>query len=117
MTFDKIYQYNFPTIIRFGPGSSNELGDYLKKNNLSRPLIITDSNVSQLDFFKAINRNLQESKISIEVFDKIHKNPLKSDVYNGTDIYDQTNRDSVIGIGGGAALDVARAVVLRVNHR
>ena len=117
MTFDKIYQYNFPTIIRFGPGSSNELGDYLKKNNLSRPLIVTDSNVSQLDFFKAFTRNLQERKISVEVFDKIHKNPLKSDVNNGTDIFDQTNRDSVIGIGGGAALDVARAVVLRVNHR
>jgi alcohol dehydrogenase class IV len=117
MTFDKIYQYNFPTIIRFGPGSVNELGDYLIKNNLSRPLIVTDSNVSQLDFFKAITRNLQESNISVEVFDKIHKNPLKSDVYNGTDIFDQTNRDSVIGIGGGAALDVARAVVLRVNHR
>src|SRR5213075_1551471 len=31
--------------------------------------------------------------------------------------YDNGNRDSVIGIGGGAALDVARAIALRVNHR
>ena len=31
MIFDKVYQYNFPTIIRFGPGASNELGDYLIK--------------------------------------------------------------------------------------
>jgi alcohol dehydrogenase class IV len=38
-------------------------------------------------------------------------------VYKGTDVYDNTKRDSIIGIGGGAALDVARAIVLRVNHR
>jgi alcohol dehydrogenase class IV len=38
-------------------------------------------------------------------------------VYKGTDAWDQTNRDSIIGIGGGAALDVARSIVLRVNHR
>src|SRR5213075_2562015 len=31
--------------------------------------------------------------------------------------YDNGNRDAVIGIGGGAALDVARAIALRVNHR
>ncbi|HEV8082750.1 MAG TPA: iron-containing alcohol dehydrogenase, partial [Chitinophagaceae bacterium] len=35
----------------------------------------------------------------------------------GTGVYDATQRNAVIGIGGGAALDVARAIVLRVNHR
>ena len=117
MDFDKIYQYNFPTTIRFGTGSSKELGDYLKKNNLSKPLIVTDATVAQLDFFKAIIADLEKKNISPEIFSGIHKNPVKSDVYNGTDLYDHTNRDSVIGIGGGAALDVARAIVLRVNHR
>jgi alcohol dehydrogenase class IV len=117
MSFDKIYQYNFPTTIRFGAGSSTELGDYLVKNNLSRPLVVTDSNVSQLDFFKQIVNDLKKKNISVEVFSDIHKNPVKSDVYKGTDVYDASTRDSVIGIGGGAALDVARAIVLRVNHR
>jgi len=117
MTFDSIYQYNFPTTIRFGTGSSKELGDYLIKNNLSKPLIVTDPTVSQLDFFKAIINDLKKKNISTEVFSDIHKNPVKSDVYKGTGVYDQTKRDSIIGIGGGAALDVARAIVLRVNHR
>lgn len=117
MTFDKIYQYNFPTTIRFGAGSSEELGDYLLKNNLSRPLIVTDPTVSQLDFFKAITGDLKQKNISVEVFSGIHKNPVKSDVYAGTDVFDNTKRDCIIGIGGGAALDVARAVVLRVHHR
>ncbi len=117
MTFDKIYQYNFPTTIRFGAGAVNELGDYLIKNNLTRPLIVTDPTVAQLDFFKKIVIDLQKKNLSVEVFHNIHKNPVKSDVYKGTDAFDLTKRDSIIGIGGGAALDVARAIVLRVHHR
>lgn len=117
MIFDKIYQYNFPTTIRFGAGASKELGDYLIKNNLLKPLIVTDKTVAQLDFFKEIIADLKRKNISIEVFNDIHKNPIRPDVYNGTDVYDATSRDAIIGIGGGAALDVARAIVLRVNHR
>jgi alcohol dehydrogenase class IV len=117
MTFNQIYQYNFPTTIRFGAGASNELGDYLLKNNLSNPLIVTDLTVSQLDFFKLIINDLKKKNISADVFSDIHKNPVKSDVYKGTEVYDNTKRDSIIGIGGGAALDVARAIVLRINHR
>ena len=117
MNFDTIYQYNFPTIIRFGPGSSKELGDYLVKNDLLRPLIVTDPIVAQLDFFKKMLTELKSKKISVAVFSDLHKNPVKSDVYKGTDVYDNTSRNAVVGIGGGVALDVARAIVLRVNHR
>ena len=91
MTFDKIYQYNFPTTIRFGAGASKELGDYLLKNNLSKPLIVTDSIIAQLPFFKAIVEDLNKKNISVEVFSDIHKNPVKSDVYKGTEVYVATN--------------------------
>jgi alcohol dehydrogenase class IV len=117
MTFDKIYQYNFPTTIRFGAGAAGELGDYLIKNNLAKPLIVTDPTVAQLGFFKTIVTDLQKRNLSVEVFHEIHKNPVKSDVCKGGDAFDHTHRDSIIGIGGGAALDVARAIVLRINHR
>ncbi|MGN6343421.1 MAG: iron-containing alcohol dehydrogenase [Ginsengibacter sp.] len=117
MTYDQIWQYNFPTTIRFGAGSSKELGAYLVSNKLSRPLVVTDSTIIQLDFFKEIVKDLKSKNISVEVFSDIHKNPVKSDVYKGTDVYDEAKRDSIIGIGGGASLDVARAIVLRVNHR
>lgn len=117
MDFNSIYQYNFPTTIRFGAGSSKELGDYLVKNKLSAPLFVTDGTVAQLNFFKQIIQDVQKKNISIEVFSDLHKNPVKSDVYRGTDVYDASRRDSIIGIGGGAAMDVARAIVLRIHHR
>lgn len=117
MTFDKIYQYNFPTTIRFGVGVINELGPYVKSHKLERPLIVTDPVIAELPFFKKIIQQLKDKGLSIEIFKDIHKNPVKSDVYKGTEVWDQTKRDSIVGIGGGAALDVSRAIVLRVNHR
>ena len=112
-----ISQFNFPTTIRFGANVVKELPDYLKKNNLHRPLVVTDPNVAQLGFFKAIVEDLKGKGLAAEVFSGIHKNPVKSDVYAGTDMWDATKSDCIVGIGGGAALDVARSIVLRVNHR
>ncbi len=112
-----ILQYNFPTTIRFGAGAVNELGDYLKKNDLAAPLIVTDAIVASLPFFKKIIQALDNKQIKSTVFHDIHKNPVKSDVYKGTEVFDAEKNDCIIGIGGGAAIDVARAIVLRVNHR
>jgi alcohol dehydrogenase class IV len=117
MNFNSVTQFNFPTPIRFGANAVKELPDYLKANGLKTPLVVTDPNVAQLPFFQEIIEDLKKVGISPEIFSDIHKNPIKSDVYKGTDVWDATDRDSVVGIGGGAALDVARAIVLRVYHR
>ena len=113
----KISQFNFPTTIRFGAGVVKELADYLKKNDLKTPLVVTDPNVRELTFFKAIISDLEKAGLRVDIFSDIHKNPVKSDVYKGTEAYDDTNSDCIVGIGGGAALDVARAILLRINHR
>ena len=112
-----ISQFNFPTKIRFGAGVVAELPAYLKDNNLSKPLVVTDPNVANLAFFKQIVQDLSSKGISVEVFSDIHKNPVKSDVYKGDEAYYGSERDCIIGIGGGAAIDVARAILLRINHR
>ncbi|HEX4850165.1 MAG TPA: iron-containing alcohol dehydrogenase, partial [Puia sp.] len=70
----------------------------------------------QLEFFKKIRKDLESSSIRLEIFSGIHKNPVKSDVLKGADVFKKTGRDSVIGIGGGAAMDVARAITLSIHH-
>jgi alcohol dehydrogenase class IV len=114
--FNIIRQYNFPTTIRFGAGSVKELPHYLKANGLDKPLIVSDPTVVNLEFFKEIKKGLALKSFSVEVFSDIHKNPVKSDVLKGGDFFRQTKRDSIIGIGGGAAMDVARAIALQAHH-
>ncbi|MEO9894209.1 iron-containing alcohol dehydrogenase [Aurantibacter sp.] len=111
------YTYNFPTPIRFGSGVINELADYLKSHNLKKPLFVTDGTVAELSFFKKIKKDIEKAGLSVEVFTEMHKNPLKSDVLKGGDAYHDAKCDCIVGIGGGVALDVARAIVLRVNHK
>ncbi len=72
--------------------------------------------VSGLGFFREIKENLVSAGISVEVFSEIHKNPVKSDVLRGGEAFIHADRDCIIGIGGGAAMDVARAIALRVHH-
>ena len=112
-----ISQFNFPTTIRFGAGVIAELPAYLGNNLLKRPLISTDPTIAGLDFFKQIVSDLETKGLQVTVFHDLHKNPVKSDVYKGTEAYDNGMCDCIIGIGGGAAIDVARAILLRINHR
>ena len=113
---EKTYSYNFPTAIRFGAGVVKELGPYLKDQGLRTPLLVTDPNVAELSFFKKIKKSLETAGLKAEVYKEMHKNPVKSDVEQGGERYHTTKRDSIVGVGGGVALDVARAIALRINH-
>ena len=115
--FNIIRQYNFPTTIRFGGGAVKELPAHLATQNLKKPLLVTDPLVKELDFFKEIIDDLVKQGLSVEIFSDIHKNPVKSDVLKGGEAYKTTARDCIVGIGGGAAMDVARAIALRINHQ
>jgi alcohol dehydrogenase class IV len=114
--FNIIRQYNFPTTIRFGAGAVKEIPDHLAANGLSKPLLVTDPVVVQLGFFAELKRSLENRGFSVTVFSDIHKNPVKSDVEKGGEAFTSSDRDCIIGIGGGAAMDVARAIVLRIHH-
>ncbi|HIA11169.1 MAG TPA: iron-containing alcohol dehydrogenase [Flavobacteriales bacterium] len=117
MDTSQLYSFSFPTDVRFGAGAVKELSAYLKKNNLSAPLVATDANVADLDFFKSIIEDLRNASLRPTIFSEIHPNPVKSDVILGVERYEAASCDSIIGIGGGAGMDVARAIALGINNK
>lgn len=111
-----IQQFNFPTVIRFGAGCIKELPEHLKDLGYSRPLVVTDGNVAKLPFLLNLVDQLTNSGFEVTVYSEMHPNPLKSDVLNGKDAYNEGECDCIIGIGGGVAMDVARSIALAINH-
>ena len=114
--FKNAINFSFPTNIQIGCGVVKNLGKHLKDRNFKEPLLVTDPIVAELDFFKKIEHDLKKQGLNPEVFYDIHKNPVKSDVLKGKNYYINTKRDSIVGIGGGAGMDVARAIALSINH-
>lgn len=112
-----IHQFNFPTVIRFGAGAVQELGAYLKSKGVSSPLLVTDPLVSELVFFENVVKALKQEGLRPSVFRDISKNPVKSDVLKGNKAYQEHGSDAIVGLGGGAAMDVARAIALNINNR
>ena len=111
-----IYQYNFPTRIQFGPGAIHLLGAALRDAGKSRPLIVTDRGLAPLPQVTTTRDKLAEEKLAVDVFSGIWGNPVKSQVTAGVEAFRAHGADSIVGLGGGAALDVAKAILLMVHH-
>ena len=110
------YTFNFPTHIRFGAGVLEELPVHLNEHGFSSPLIVSDAGITGFPFFKDLIQSLSKNKIKPTTFSEIAKNPVKANVISGVTVYNQNSCDCIIGFGGGASIDVARAIALKVNH-
>lgn len=111
-----IKQFNFPTVIRFGENAIKEAPKHLSDNNCRNVLIVTDPVLASMQIVTDLQKHLVDNGIKASVFSDIAANPCEADVINGVKAFHVSHCDSIIGIGGGAAMDTARAVLLMANH-
>ena len=111
-----IAQYNFPTVIRFGAGVRTELANAVKSRGASRPLVITDQLVAKLDWMGPMVSSLKAAGLDAAVFDGVIGNPVESQVTAGAAAFRAHDADLIVAVGGGAPVDVAKAIAVMVNH-
>lgn len=111
-----IHQFSFPTRIHFGAGARRLAGPYLRESGIARPLLVTDKGVAGLPMTTAFAEGLQADGLAIGIFAGVFGNPTASQVRAGVEAFRGHGADAVIGFGGGAALDVAKAVALMAVH-
>ena len=109
-----IERFSFPTTIHFGPGARKLVADHLKAQGIARPLLVTDRGIAALPMLGALVADLPG--LDVAVFSEIFGNPVRSQVVAGAAAYKAHKADAVIGVGGGAALDVAKAIALLADN-
>jgi alcohol dehydrogenase class IV len=110
-----ISRFSFPTDIQFGRGASKLVGDHLRERGFARPIVVTDRGLAALPVLKNFVANLGAG-LNVHLFTGVHGNPTASQAMQGRDAFRAEQSDCVIGIGGGAALDVAKVVALMAVH-
>jgi alcohol dehydrogenase class IV len=111
-----ITRFSFPTTIHFGADARRLLAGHLREQRLLRPLIVTDRAVAALPMTAELVADLAAVGLEPAVYGGVSGNPGAAQVTAGAAAFREHRADCVVGLGGGAALDVAKVVGLLATH-
>lgn len=113
-TVSAIHTYQFPTMIHFGAGARTRLLSQVQALGIERPLVVSDRDIAQLPWFPTLVDDL--TKLQVATFSGVWGNPVVSQVEAGLTAYREHEADGIVAIGGGAPMDVAKAIALMAHH-
>ena len=106
----KDFSFTVPQEIVFGVGSLQKLPELLEKNKCSKVLLISDRGLEKLGIVKKVADIITAADLACETFLDVESNPSCETVDAATAKYKETESDSIIVLGGGSPMDVAKAV-------
>ena len=108
--------WSFPTAVTFGVGSIRQLPAACREEGINKPLLVTDAGLVKLDFVSELIDANGQAALSTGLFSDVKPNPSGSNVEAGVQVYQQGRHDGIIALGGGSALDAAKAIALMVGQ-
>ena len=116
-TFQTIFKLAIPNLPYRTPkvlGSVQEIPACLREKGLGNVLIVTDGFLHISGMLEPLKKALQNHNIQYTIYDEVTPNPTVLNVELARERYIQHGCDSLIGFGGGSAIDCAKAVGARI---
>ncbi len=110
-----LMNFREPKIVS-GPNSVLRIPEVLKENGFNDTLIITDESIFSLGLINPLIEELKKQNIRFDVYHHVVANPTISNVEEGLEIFNKGGFHSIIGFGGGSALDCAKLVSARASN-
>ncbi len=98
--------------IRYGPGTTAEVGMDLKAMDVRRTLVVIDPKLRSLPPGEIVIESLQASGVTYEVFDDVEVEPTDSSFQRAARFATDGKFDSFVAVGGGSTIDTAKAANL-----
>lgn len=113
---ESVFTWGAPPL-KFGAGAADEIGFDLSQYGAQRILVITDPGMHQTGLPDRIADGIRRAGMTVEIFDGVHVEPT-DDSMNKAIGYasEQGPWDGFVAVGGGSAIDTAKAVNLLTTH-
>ncbi|AMC33160.1 iron-containing alcohol dehydrogenase [Janthinobacterium sp. B9-8] len=108
--------WNYPTNVKCGVGRVRDLPQLARSLGIKKPLLITDPGLATLSPVLSTMTLLDGADLHAGLFHQIKGNPTGQNVADGVAAYREGGFDGVIALGGGSALDAAKAVAMMVGQ-
>lgn len=108
--------FRIPRTIIAGSGASGQVGEEVKKLKVKKGLLVTDRILVKLGLLGEIQQSLQQSQIQFAVFDKVFTEPTVDYVKEGLAAYRENGCDFLLAVGGGSAIDTAKAISVMATN-
>lgn len=102
------------THLIFGPGSLDRLGQAASELGFCRALLVSDPELHGMRDRAATV--LLNAGVSVHLYSRFGSNPDSTTVEAGRDFASELGIDSIVALGGGSALDAARAINFLVTN-
>ncbi|MDH4321893.1 MAG: iron-containing alcohol dehydrogenase [Desulfobulbaceae bacterium] len=105
-----------PTKIHFGVGAIADLAGMVKELGGSKVFLVVDPGLKNAGLLERITAPLDKGKVAYVVYDQIDPEPGLKLADNGAKLAKKGKCDCVVGVGGGSAMDVAKAVSILLTN-
>jgi alcohol dehydrogenase class IV len=107
---------NLPAMLQVGADAIQQLPNILKGLSCQRPCLITDPTMLTLGYADTISSILSSHGLDLVVFSDVMPEPNDTSITEAVRIVAEGNFDSLIALGGGSAIDSAKAIALLASH-
>lgn len=94
----------------FGPGARRVLPEVIARLGKKKALVVTDPGLLKFGVTAKVTEVLDEAGIPYEIFSEVKPNPTVTNVKDGIKAFAESGADFLIAVGGGSAMDTAKAV-------
>lgn len=98
--------------VLFGTGTSQQAGEKAKELGMKKIMIVTDKEIERIGHVEKVAKVIRDEGIEVTIWNGVEQDCPDYTVLDGASICREKAIDGIVGVGGGSAIDTAKAIAV-----